>query len=127
MSESEVKDKRSIRRYALQLPVTVLTQSGQPVEIVAETHDVSSHGICFYCGVEVPLCSTIEFTLTMPAEVTMSDPIRIHCTGSVVRVEADKAVPGRFKVAAAIDNYDFLADDDALTNHTAYGDAVSEQ
>jgi len=53
--------------------------------------------------------SAIEFTLTLPPEITLTESIRVRCKGKVVRVDngmADSRVP----VAAVIDEYEFLAE-----------------
>jgi hypothetical protein len=52
--------------------------------------------------------SAIEFTLTLPSEITMAEPLSVRCFGTVVRVERQQAK--RFAVAAAISNYEFLSD-----------------
>ena len=49
MEDEAVPDKRAIRRFALQLPVMLTAAAGEPLLATAETRDVSSHGICFYC------------------------------------------------------------------------------
>jgi hypothetical protein len=55
------------------------------------------------------LGSEIEFTLTLPPEITLTESIRVRCKGKVVRVDpniADAKVP----VAAVIDEYEFLSE-----------------
>ena len=111
MEEKPAKDQRAIRRFALHLPVSVTTASGEHVPATAETRDVSSHGICFYCDSAMERNSEIEFTVTLPAEVTMTEPLSVRCHGTVVRVEGDEA-SGKYAIAAAIDNYEFVADDE---------------
>ncbi len=101
-------EKRAIRRFALQLPVTLTDASGE--ELAANTKDVSSHGVCFCCDSALEANSEIEFTVTLPAEVTMTEPISVRCHGKVVRVNGDAS--GSFQVAAAIETYEFVADDD---------------
>ncbi len=122
MAEVTESDKRAIRRFALQLPVTVeaVSESGEVLHAAAASRDVSSHGICFYCDQAPPIGSAIQFTVTLPAEVTMTEAIGVQCRGQVVRVEGKEG--GGFAVAAAIESYDFLAgedgwaaDDDAAT------------
>jgi hypothetical protein len=111
MVDEDSPDKRAIRRFALELPVTVTAASGEQIQATAKTKDVSSQGICFYCDAAMEFDSAIEFTLTLPAEVTMTEPISVHCRGKVVRVQSE--VPeGRFAIAAAIDSYEFVADKD---------------
>jgi hypothetical protein len=112
MAEGSASERRAIRRFNLQLPVivNVLTESGDVVQTVAETRDVSSHGICFYSGVAMELRTPIEFAVTLPVEVTMTEPINVRCRGTVVRVET--IGDGKFAIAAAIENYEFVASDE---------------
>jgi hypothetical protein len=110
MEDESAQEKRAIRRFALHLPVKVTAASGEELQATAKTKDVSSHGICFYCDSEMERNSEIEFTLTLPSEVTMTEPISVHCRGKVVRVQGEAS--GSFEVAAAIDSYEFVADDD---------------
>lgn len=109
MKDTRPQEKRAIRRFMLQLPVTVTAKSGERIETTAESRDVSSHGICFYCDAALEPESAIEFTLTLPTEVTMTEPLQVRCSGRVVRVE-NSSGSGKFAVAAVINNYDFVAD-----------------
>jgi hypothetical protein len=108
MDDQTARDKRAIRRFALHLPVTVTSATGSAVVDAAQTKDVSSHGICFSCDSKMAADSEIDFTLTLPSEVTMTEPISVHCHGKVVRVQG--AANGSFEVAAAIESYEFVAD-----------------
>lgn len=108
MAEIQVKDKRATRRFALRLPVSVqYGEKGQEHE--AQTRDVSARGICFYVDSAIQAGSAIDFTLTLPPEITLTESIRVHCKGRVVRVESGAAA-GKMAVAAVIDEYEFLAD-----------------
>lgn len=111
MQDESAKEKRAIRRFTLQLPVTVTARSGEPLKKNAETRDVSSHGICFYCDTALEKQSTIEFTVTLPTDVTMTEPISVRCRGTVVRVDGDGS-DGKYAIAAAIDTYEFVANDE---------------
>jgi hypothetical protein len=112
MDEVAEREKRAIRRFALELPVTVTATSGEQVEATAKTRDVSSHGICFYCDSAMEHKSAIEFVLTLPAEITMTEPISVRCRGTVVRVDGS-GDGGKFAIAAAIDSYEFVSKDEA--------------
>jgi hypothetical protein len=111
MEDVSTSEKRAIRRFSLQLPVIVnaVSESGEPVQTTAETRDVSSNGICFYCDAAMERRSEIEFTVTLPAEVTMTEPLKVLCRGTVVRVEKGD---GRFTIAAAIESYEFVVNDE---------------
>jgi len=119
MGDDGAQEKRAIRRFALQLPFTVTATSSGPVNGAAETRDVSSHGICFYCDTALEKLSSIEFTVTLPTDVTMTEPICVRCRGTVVRVESDEA-SGKYAVAAAIDSYEFVANDEKQSFLPAY-------
>ena len=101
------REQRSTRRFSLRLPVTVKF-SDASAEKTAHTRDVSARGICFYLDSSVTEGSEIEFTLTLPPEITLTESIRVHCKGKVVRVEPQE--PGRVGIAAVIERYEFLAE-----------------
>ena len=105
---SQDTDKRATRRFALHLPVTVRCGEGDP-EQSAQTRDVSARGICFYVDSAMQSGSAIDFTLTLPPEITLTESIRVRCKGRVVRVEGDTPAT-KVAVAAVIDEYEFLAD-----------------
>jgi hypothetical protein len=102
------KDKRATRRFALRLPVSVrYGENGQ--EHTAETRDVSARGICFFVDSAIQAGSAIDFTLTLPPEITLTESIRVCCRGRVVRVEGG-GMNGKMAVAAVIDEYEFLSE-----------------
>jgi PilZ domain len=101
-------DKRATRRFALRLPVTVRYGESEP-EHAAQTRDVSARGICFYVDSAIQAGSAIDFTLTLPPEITLTESIRVRCKGRVVRVEGGNPA-SKLAVAAVIDEYEFLAD-----------------
>lgn len=108
MAEAQQEnDKRSTRRFALRLPVSV--RSGEEDERDAQTRDVSARGICFYIDSAIQAGSAIDFTLTLPPEITLTESIRVRCKGRVVRVEGGSP-SAKMAVAAVIDEYEFLAD-----------------
>jgi len=102
-------EKRATRRFALRLPVSVNFADNGTQEKTAQTCDVSALGICFYVDSQIEAGSVIEFTLTLPPEITLTESIRVRCKGKVVRV--DQATPdGKVAVAAVIDEYEFLSE-----------------
>ena len=106
MAETTQENKRATRRFALRLPVSV-TYSNDGTEKSAQTRDVSARGICFYVDSGIAAGSAIEFTLTLPPEITLTESIRVQCKGRVVRVENGQP-EGRIAVAAVIEEYEFL-------------------
>ncbi len=113
MSEPQ-PERRSSRRFALSLPLTVSFAEGDrpkdgEAQNAAEAHslDVSARGICFYFDSPPATGTDLEFTLTLPPEITANDSIHVHCKGRVVRV--GKGLPdGKMAVAAVITEYEFL-------------------
>jgi PilZ domain-containing protein len=106
--QDSANDKRATRRFALRLPVTVRYGENES-EHVAQTRDVSARGICFYVDSAIQAGSAIDFTLTLPPEITLTESIRVRCKGRVVRVEGGNPA-SKLAVAAVIDEYEFLAD-----------------
>ncbi|HUK48601.1 MAG TPA: PilZ domain-containing protein [Terriglobales bacterium] len=107
--EVQQAEKRATRRFALRLPVSVNYAGSNTAAFPAHTKDVSARGICFYLDSPLATGSDIEFTLTLPPEITLTESIRVRCKGKVVRVDqglADSKVP----VAAVIDEYEFLSE-----------------
>jgi hypothetical protein len=108
MAETE-QDKRATRRFALRLPVSVSYTADGAQEKTAQTRDVSARGICFFVDSAIAAGAAIEFTLTLPPEITLTESIRVRCKGKVVRVDEGDS-DGRIAVAAVIDEYEFLSE-----------------
>ena len=105
MAKTEEKEKRAARRFPLRLPVSV-SYGESKGELAAESRDVSARGICFFAESGIQVGSAIDFTLTLPPEITLTESIRVRCTGRVLRVEGVPA--GKMSVAAAIDTCEFV-------------------
>lgn len=103
------QDKRATRRFSLRLPISVKYQNGPTGEKTAFTRDVSARGICFYLDSHIGQGTDIEFTLTLPPEITLTENIRVRCKGTVVRAEGGSN-NGQLSVAAVINEYEFLAE-----------------
>jgi hypothetical protein len=101
-------EKRSIRRFPLDLPVSVRFQNNGGHEIAGHTRDVSARGVYMYMENEIRVGAPIEFVMTLPPEITLSGPIRVLCSGTVLRVERNDIAQG---VAVAINKYDFVGEE----------------
>jgi hypothetical protein len=101
------QEKRAARRFALHIPITVSPNADPARSAAGQIRDVSARGICFYLDAAVAQGSPIAFTMTLPPEITLTDSIRVHCKGRVVRVE-DFGEGGKLAVAALIEEYEFL-------------------
>ncbi len=99
-------ERRATRRFSLRLPVAV--KHPEKGELPTHTRDISSRGICFFLELPLEVGAELEFTLTLPPEVTLTEAIRVRCRARVVRV--DDAPTGGVAIAAVIDRYEFLAE-----------------
>ena len=107
-THQDENNKRATRRFSLRLPVSV-RYGEEEEEHSAQTRDVSARGICFYIDSAIQAGSAIDFTLTLPPEITLTESIRVRCKGRVMRVEGGDPA-GKLAVAAVIDEYEFLAE-----------------
>jgi len=101
-------EQRATRRFALRLPVTIKFTNGDMTESQAQTRDVSARGVFFYMDSKIAEGSVIEFTLTLPPEITLTESIRVRCRGRVVRV--DQATGQKVGIGAVIEQYDFVSE-----------------
>ena len=99
-------EKRSTRRFSLELPVKLVDQEHGVT--TAQTRDVSSRGVYIYLESNIAEGVPLEFVMTLPTEITLSDPIRVRCSGHVLRVEKHNSRQG---VAVSIDRYDFMSEE----------------
>lgn len=101
-------EKRSTRRFPLDLPISVKYLDNGRRELAGHTRDVSSRGVFMYLDTEIVAGAPIEFVMTLPPEITLSEPIRVRCTGRVLRVDRPAQDQG---IAVAIDKYDFVSEE----------------
>ncbi len=100
--------QRSTKRFPLRVPVTVkFTDTG--IEKPADTQNISYRGVFFYVDSSVSEGSAMEFTLTLPPEITLADPIRVRCNGKVIRIEP-QTPDGKIGIAGLIERFEFLAE-----------------
>ncbi len=107
MAEAQ-SEQRATRRFALRLPVTIKFTDGGVAETQAQTRDVSARGVFFYMDSKIAEGSVIEFTLTLPPEITLTESIRVRCRGRVVRV--DQSATQKVGIGAVIEQYDFVSE-----------------
>ena len=98
-------DRRSRRRYGLQLPLMYrcLSSGKLVVSGVGRTLDISTQGIRFMAGALLPESSRVEMMINWPMPSPSGKPIVLMAFGTVVRnTEQDAAV--------RIGHYEFLSD-----------------
>src|SRR6202162_3322684 len=106
MAETQ-QEKRSARRFARLISVSVARGEKMEQSEPAQLRDVSARGVCLYLESPIEQGSPIGFTLTLPPEITLTESIRVQCKGRVVRIDT-AANNGKLAVAAVIEEYEFL-------------------
>jgi hypothetical protein len=103
-------ERRIARRYELSLPVVVRSPIERQVESHnGQTRDISTRGVYFLIEEDMAPGTELDFTLTLPAEITRGTEVFIRAHGRVVRVER-KSEDGTDKlgIAAVIEKYDII-------------------
>jgi len=103
-------ERRMARRYDLSLPVSVR----MPINREARSHsgqtrDISTRGVYFMLQNDMAPGTELDFTLTLPAEITRGTEVFVRAHGRVVRV--DKHSDDNHQsigVAAVIERYDII-------------------
>jgi hypothetical protein len=74
-----------------------------------QTRDISTRGVYFLIDENMAPGTELDFTLTLPAEITRGTEVFIRAHGRVVRVER-KSDDGTEKlgIAAVIEKYDII-------------------
>jgi hypothetical protein len=106
--EQRFSTKRAAVRFNLQLPVGLHKDNGEAHVVPGVTRDISSQGICFLIEGSIEPGATIQFTLTLPTEITLTEPITVLCHARVLRVEQNQP-DGRTAIAASILRYEYQA------------------
>jgi hypothetical protein len=89
-------------RFPIKLPIAVKSGSGQSF---CETENISANGVFFQMDSEIPLGSTVSFTIEFPAAVLGTETdVQVACRGRVVRSADEGQNKG---VGVVIDEYRF--------------------
>jgi len=103
-------ERRMARRYDLSLPVSVrLPLNREPRSHSGHTRDISTRGVYFMMQDDLIPGTEVDFTLTLPAEITRGTEVFVRAHGRVIRVDKrqddDHETIG---VAAVIERYDII-------------------
>src|SRR5205085_8707034 len=80
---SRFSEVQSAARFPVKLPIHIKSQSGDGD---TETDNISANGVLFHYDVDVPIGSTVDFTISLPAEVVGAEAdVQVQCRGRVVR------------------------------------------
>ena len=96
-------DVQGAARFPIKLPVAM--KSGAPVSAV-ETENISANGVLFRVDADMPVGSSVDFTISLPADVVGAEAdVQVDCRGRVVRSFDEGG--GRRGVGVVIDEYRF--------------------
>lgn len=99
---SRYSEVQSAPRFPVKLPMHIKSQTG---ESETESDNISANGVLFHHEVDMPLGSTVDFTISFPADVVGSDAdVKVQCRGRVARTSQEG---GRRGVGVVIDEYRF--------------------
>src|SRR5579863_9496056 len=105
-------ERRLARRYDLALPVVVHLPINNETPQNGQTRDISTRGVYFTLQKELQPGTELDFTLTLPAEITQGTEVFVRAHGRVVRVdrknETGGAAEANVGVAAVIERYDII-------------------
>ena len=101
-------EKRRARRFPITLPILVKADEAKAQQKETRTCNVSSSGVYFEFASPLGVGTALKFVLTLPAQITRGNAVRIKCVGKVVRMDQGKSGKGLLGVAATIERYEFL-------------------
>lgn len=103
-------ERRLARRYDLALPVVVHLTVNKEAPHSGQTRDISTRGVYFTLQKELSPGTELDFTLTLPAEITQGTEVFVRAHGRVVRVDREKELEtaANVGVAAVIERYDII-------------------
>lgn len=101
-SDGRYLELQSATRFPIKLPASVKSQAG---DLAAETQNISANGVLFQMDSEMPVGSTVDFTIELPADMVGTEAhVQLDCRGRVVRSFEDAGHRG---VGVVIDEYRF--------------------
>ncbi len=101
-------DKRSARRFPVQLPMSLKYSNGEVRRTTAEARNVSVGGIYFYSPAKLAMGDQIELVVPLPEELRAEGKAWLLCRGKVVRVES--ASEEGTGIGAVLEEYHVITD-----------------
>lgn len=112
MNMSQV-ERRAGQRFDFQVPVAVRV-TGTNREGYGFTQNLSAKGLTLCTDLSLAEADILEVTLVMPAEITMSENMRLRCRGRVLRV-VSSGVAAKCFASVHLDQYEYLPEDAGLS------------
>lgn len=109
-------ERRAAQRFGLAFPICIRLGDSQK-EGHGFTQDLSNRGAYFYTDCALQVGEKVEITLVMPAEITLSENMRVRCRSKVLRLDnsghasrAKSESTPKLGVAVYFEHYEYLAD-----------------
>jgi hypothetical protein len=104
-------ERRRVPRFELHLPVVIrLQDAGETREALTVSRDASSNGLHFFLTEGIKDGTQVEVEMTLPNQITLSEPVRVRCLGRIQRCEQTQGANAG--MAAAIEKYEFSPSSD---------------
>lgn len=101
-ARSRYSEVQGAARFPVKLPIHIKSPAG---DSDTETDNISANGVLFHHDVDMPVGSSVDFTISLPAEVVGTEAdVKVECHGRVVRSDEQD---GRRGVGVVIDEYRF--------------------
>jgi len=106
---SEMKDRRTSRRYELSLPLNVRASEDAAFK-TGKTRDISNRGLYFTIDIDLDSGADLFLNVTLPAEVTTGNSdVVIRTTGKVIRVDKPNGIGNqKVGIAAMFNTYEIV-------------------
>lgn len=99
-------DVQGAPRFPIKLPVALKSSATTGAQRMIETENISANGVLFRMDADVPIGSSVDFTISLPADVVGGETdVQVDCRGRVVRSFEENG--GRRGVGVVIDEYRF--------------------
>jgi hypothetical protein len=102
----DAAERRSVRRFNMKMPASVRV-SGIPSEFATQTENISARGLFFYLDRWMKEGAHVEVTMSLPPQLTLTEPVRVRLLARVLRVNHEDHST-RAGIAAAIEDYEFV-------------------
>ncbi len=98
-----MRERRTAHRYRLALPIVIfrLPKIKETDLVHGRTRDISTHGLYFTIDRKLKRGTKLNFSLTLPREITSGTQVSVTAEATVVRVEKNKAEDHLERVGAA--------------------------
>jgi PilZ domain-containing protein len=104
-----IEERRAARRYDLALPVLVRLPVKDAQSHSGQTRDISTRGVYFVLDREIAPGTELDFTLTLPAEITRGTEVFVCARGKVVRIDKhEDEIHPSIGVVAVMERYEIV-------------------